>query len=321
MLRKQRLVLGIALTVLSADGLSACGAGTVGGGQQQRADAGPSSTPEGGQASDGGSTGGDAQMTGGGGGDGVGEDAATPGHTDDAGAGGDDGDAGIPSSYVPGLVAAGYGGMIVSSRDDGLHCTKAKFVSGGSNDDDELLRAVAWGKGVWLVGGGKRLFRSLDGVHWELRPLPMNRCMEAIAYGNGKFVSACNERTLISSDGLTWKVGGSIGSLGKHNVLQFGAGKFVATGDGRATFTSSDGVSWTALSGVDYGRFCEGQIRNEADCHSASWLDGLWFKSIWQGKIGRSTTGREPYSVVYTDADGNSVFTSYTFAAGMLAPL
>ena len=236
-----------------------------------------------------------------------------------------DGDGNVPDNFVPGLVAVGYGGLRLVSRDNGVTWTDRQIFSQGNVDDPDLLRAIAYGNGVWVASGLGHYLRSVDGVEWtETTPVrPDNTCLESIVFGKGKFVGVCGQTSYISTDGLTWTKGGDIGDLSGHNVVQFNDGKFVATGDSEKTFTSTDGSVWTELAGVTFGRVCEGEVRNKEDCHRAKWFDGVWFRIEWAGKIMRSTNGTS-FTQVYSDADTNSLYTDRadapSIAVGMVAP-
>lgn len=234
----------------------------------------------------------------------------------DTSAGGSDstGDDGM----VDGIVAVGYGGIRVISRDGGVTWSDAtQFIPDGV-DDEYLLRGIAWGAGTWVTTGWK-LLTSSDGVAWT-EHAPPDGCtvIESVAFGAGTFVATCGESTVISSDGVTWSPGGHVGATGGHTWIFWFDGQFAASGDSGASFVSADGVTWSAID-ISRVRACDGALRTEQECHAASWFDGVWLRPQWQGVIERSTDG-DAWAPVYADEMLNTVYDGYAFAAGRVAP-
>jgi hypothetical protein len=66
---------------------------------------------------------------------------------------------------VLGILGAGYGGLRIVSRDGGLSWGSRASIAANGGDDDNLIGAVAYGKGRWIATGWK-LWSSDDGVTW-----------------------------------------------------------------------------------------------------------------------------------------------------------
>lgn len=266
-------------------------------------------------------------------------DAATP--VADAGAAGsgaaDSGpDAGslVPPGQVAGLVGVGYGGLRVLSRDGGATWNQAKAETDGGGDDYELLRAVAWSHGTWMAVGWS-VTTSTDGVTWT----PLSRInedggtrwegaescglVEALTADDQYFYAACASgddphHAFRSADGLQWTDVGTIGAVGGHPSIAHRAGAFYAYGDPKTSFRSSDAITWTE-DPLQEATFCEGTWKSLADCHDASWWGGAYFRSEWQSKVTRSTTGSD-FVVVHDDPSNNTLYRPRAMAAGWVAP-
>src|SRR5436305_1416738 len=71
------------------------------------------------------------------------------------------------------------------------------YAETAGGDDLELLRAVVYGKGLWIATGWK-LVTSTDGVHWTdhgkiaAGPIPACNIVEGLAYKQGSFFAACD---------------------------------------------------------------------------------------------------------------------------------
>lgn len=252
------------------------------------------------------------------------------GNAEIPGQAGGGGQSGSAPDRVPGLVAVGYGGIRIVSRDGGLSWADRDSFAVDGGDDENLLRAVVFGDGLWIATGWK-LVTSTDGVAWtdhglinELDGMPPCNVIEGLAHDGTAFYAACtpwNEpgKVYVSSDGFAWSEHGTIGDTQGHLFLTFRAGQFVAYGDTLTTFVSPDAQSWTVLPGVERGTYCEGEWRSEDGCFSASWFEGAYLRSEWKGKITRSTDGGS-FEVVYTDDEENSVYQARAIAPGEVAP-
>jgi hypothetical protein len=263
--------------------------------------------------------------------EGLEQDAAAGGDTGgavgvsvDGGAAGESADE-VPSGYVPGIVAVGYGGLRVVSRDDGQSWSDAVDLGQANADDQNLLRAVTYGKGRWIATGW-RLMYSDDGVEWVDYSMVRDEfgdqsIIEGLAYKEGYFYAAGDPGKFYrSEDGLHWEhFGETIGNTQKHTALSFRGGKFVAFGDSHTSFTSTDGLVWSEL-GIANGTYCDGEWRSLSDCHDAAWFEpGFYLHAEWGGQIRRSTTGSN-FQNVYEDPDEHTAYKSFTFARGYVRP-
>src|SRR5688500_17481769 len=116
------------------------------------------------------------------------------------------------------------------------------------------------------------MFTSTGGTTWtEGKNADGCGCMEGAAFGTGAFVGPCGDDAYTSQDGLTWRRAGSVGNTSGHTYVLFGNGKFAASGDSGASYTSTNGQSWTLMSGVNKVHFCDGEFRSEGECPSEAW--------------------------------------------------
>jgi hypothetical protein len=225
------------------------------------------------------------------------------------------------------VIGVGYGGIRIVSRDGGLSWGDRVFPAPNGGDDDDLLRAVVYGKGRWLASGWK-LVTSDDGLHWTDHGkfndgiITDEQIIEGLAYKDGYFYAAGDgspSRLYRSPDGLTWSHFASIGDTVKHTGLTYRAGVFVSYGDSNTSYRSSDGTAWTDM-GVDEATYCGGAWKSFEDCHEAWWSDdGYYLLPQWGGDIQRSTSGQS-FETVYSDDQKNTLYRSRAVAEGYVAP-
>lgn len=307
----------------AAGGSAGFGSGGDGGdGDGQSGGAGGSGAADGGASSSaGGSSGagasgsGDTSATGGAGGAGGANTDATSSPTTGTTE---------PGEGVPGIIAVGYGGLRIVTRDLGQTWENETHWSEDGGDDHDLLRTIAYGNGVW-VSGGWRLVTSEDGVVWtdhgdakDVIDAVSCPVTDGMAFGRGKFLVACGSTLAESTDGLSWERVGPTPDVGKHPHLVFDelTERFACSGDDGPSFVSSDGSDWTEIE-IESVRLCEG-LASEDDCPSF-YHDGVYLSTQWGGWIRRSTTG-EDFMTTYSDQFGNNLFTKYSFAVGRVAP-
>ena len=194
--------------------------------------------------------------------------------------------------------------------------------------DQNLLRAVVYGKGRWIATGWK-LFTSDDGVEWTDHGMindgpKIRSCniVEGLAYKDGYFYAACPTGTpsevFRSSDGVEWESFAEIGDTGGHLFMGYRGGRFVAYGDEQRSFESQDALAWSEL-GIDEATYCEDTWKTLDECHGAAWFDGAYFREEWGGYILRSTDG-EDFEEVYEDDQSNTLYRSRAMAEGFVAP-
>jgi len=268
--------------------------------------------------------GGSASAGVGGGGAGGRGGGGAAGTTGAAGATGAAGTTGDPAGWVPGLIGVGYGGIRIASRDGGKTWGDRAYETTSGGDDDVLLRAIVYGKGIWVATGWK-LWTSTDGVHWtdhgRLKDGPVKACaiIEGLAYKDGTFYGVCDGKVFRSTDALTWTQHSTIPNTGSHVYLIYRGGKFVAYGDTKTSYESPDALTWTVMAGIEQATYCENSWKSQTDCKDSSWYDGAYLRADWQGKIARSTNGTS-FSTVYNDDQKNTLYQSRAIAAGYVAP-
>lgn len=225
---------------------------------------------------------------------------------------------------VSGIVAVGYGGLRLVSRDLGLTWEDETHWSSNGGDDHDLLRVIAFGNGVWVTGGW-RIATSTDGVEWVdqgdsrdvIDAVPCN-VTDGMAFGQGFFLVACGSNLARSLDGLSWEEVAPTPPVGGHPYLLYDAinEQFACSGDNGRSFVSSDGASWQETD-IDKARWCDGLVP-ESEC-PGFYHEGVLLRAEWGGNILRSTDGSD-WSTQYDDDFGNNLFTSYSFAVGRVAP-
>jgi len=233
----------------------------------------------------------------------------------------------VPDGYEPALIGVGYGGLRIVSRDGGMTWgDRASFKANGG-DDQDLLRAVVYGKGLWIATGWK-LVTSSNGKTWtdhglinENDFMPCN-VVEGLAYAADWFYAASSETPAVtyrSKDGLSWSKHGTIGTTQGHLFLTHRGDEFVAYGDNQTSFHSTDAATFSELFGISEATYCADGWRSLSDCFDASWFDGFYFRTEWQGKIARSQDG-DKWVMVHEDDQKNTLYRARAVAAGFVAP-
>ncbi|HKO50264.1 MAG TPA: hypothetical protein VJV79_21185 [Polyangiaceae bacterium] len=226
---------------------------------------------------------------------------------------------------VTGIIAVGYGGLRVVSRDLGRTWQNETHWSSDGGDDEDLLRTIAYGNGLWLSAGW-RLVTSTDGVAWTDRGMAEQvitpiRCpvTDGLAFGAGKFLVACGSNLASSSDGLSWTRVARTPDVGGHPYLIWHEAEqqFACAGDDGPSFVSDDGASWTEVA-ISKVHLCDGALEPKTECQSFS-VQGVFLTSEWGGVIRRSSTGKN-FEKTYQDQFENNLFTEYSFGVGRVAP-
>ncbi len=197
-----------------------------------------------------------------------------------------------PLGWRQAMVGVGYAGVRIRSLDLGETWPDVQRLAPTGGDDQNLLRCVAWGRGLFITGGWQ-YFTSPDGVAWTKRANPAGcGLMQGCAYGNGKFVATCGGTSYVSSDGVAWTRGGAVDTGGHPNLL-FGAGAFAVWGDAHRVFGSKDGAAWSLEAGLGSAGFCNDKLQERAACGDADWGFGVglkgWFQQMGGGGIFRAT--------------------------------
>lgn len=191
------------------------------------------------------------------------------------------------SNYIHNIVFfnqrfLGLGTTFVMPSEDGLkwepqHKLPERKMSWGM---DPTYHRFAIGNGV-LVGVGDFGASAVtkDGLEWTLNanPKPANTLID-VAFGNGVFVGGgMHGLRMRSSDGLSW-TDRVVGEEGEHiNAMIWDGKQFAGIGQG-GTYLSPDGLKWE-------------RIPNQDAPTTATFNDGVYVGSLWQGRIMRSTNG------------------------------
>lgn len=224
-----------------------------------------------------------------------------------------------PAGWIPAIVGVGYGGVRIRSTDLGQSWQNEVRLSTGYVDDENLLRAVAYGKGLWGAVGFQ-YFTSSDGITWTKRTHPCGTGIASgLAYGAGIFIATCLNGTgmsFLSNDGLTWRQGGGY-DVGGHPRVIYGGGRFALTGDNRTVYTSNDGMAWTVWPGMTDAAVCDGTIKSVAACGGAAFrTQGVWLLG-WLPAQGGSGIFRSTNGTTYTRVHTTGI---EAFAAGFVPP-
>jgi hypothetical protein len=188
--------------------------------------------------------------------------------------GGSDAQTTDPEEGEPVIVAVGYLGLRVRSRDLGQSWQdKQTFPDpGGSLDNPLLLRSAAYGNGLF-VAAGHRIFTSPDGATWTERDNPSEQWIGGLQWGNGRFVGAGgNGESWYSVDGVEWSSGGRIDADDNRvRSVAFGDGEFRAASHEGEWWSSTDGESWQHVSDGHTQKvaFCNGEFADREECGPA----------------------------------------------------
>jgi hypothetical protein len=190
-------------------------------------------------------------------------------HVIDDPAGGDDPNLLRGVGYGHGVFIA-VGNRVMTST-DGITWTTTIADTGS------FLSDAAWADGLWVTAGGNglRMSSTDDGATFAHTAPYVAGHFRSIAAGNGAFVAVGHTYgnaglSSVTRDGITWsdRTGGAA-----FAEVAFGAGVFVAVGDGGRVSVSSDGASWdeTTLGGDRIGDvvFADGEFL--AGSGSAYW--------------------------------------------------
>ena len=143
----------------------------------------------------------------------------------------------------------------VHTSTDGINWTQRSIpVSGG-------WEAIAYGNGIYVavgdVGGGSasnKYIYSSDGVTWSPSNTVPAGATRDVAFGNGIFVAVqgggcTNSCVRTSTNGITWTVQ-TTPTSGNFRSIVYTGSAFYATSNNGLGITSTDGVSWTSVSGI-----------------------------------------------------------------------
>ncbi|MDA1273398.1 MAG: hypothetical protein O2960_05005 [Verrucomicrobia bacterium] len=120
--------------------------------------------------------------------------------------------------------------------------------------------AIAYGGGLFVAVGNKRILTSPSGIDWTQRYQNPSVHLSSVAFGNETFVAVGDLYIGTSRDGVQW----NRSHLPEHplNDIIFADEEFVAVEENGAILTSNNGVDWTEqssstslpLRGVAFGK-------------------------------------------------------------------
>lgn len=177
------------------------------------------------------------------------------------------------------------------------------------------LRAAAFGKGLYMVAGGKPsepvLLTSFDLKNWTPQQIGARQAIWGLAYGDGVFVatpgydSFSNQSTLLTSeDGITWQTR-SLGVREGIISVAYGNGRFVAAGDRGTILSSVDAIGWNRVPSGVGEHFV-------AVTYVGSHFMAIWDQADRRGVV-ESVDG-STWNVVQFNADGRPRFKLSAFS-------
>ena len=99
--------------------------------------------------------------------------------------------------------------------------------------------------GKFMLAVFKNIFYSLDGENWTQAALTASQTIQAITYGNGKYVAVgLSGTSYYSTDGINWTAGSGLNTSYNYRKVEYGNGVFVAITDKAYPYYSTDGITW-----------------------------------------------------------------------------
>lgn len=219
--------------------------------------------------------------------------------------------------YVSGLT----NGNIIRSWDNGLtwEDVSKPFPTAG---------ILAYGNGILLSAPyllDSNLHRTTDnGATWDGPYVPSTVNLMDIEYGGGLFVMTTNSETsgtpqiLTSPDGITWTVRVSLAASanGFEEILWTGSKWVVVTDQGRAIYSSNDGITWTAGPSSTGSTWWDTAFNGttyvvaagNGNVYTSTTLAAFTARTVAAGKVLRSITYGNGLFVVTTTA--GDIYTS-----------
>ncbi len=151
----------------------------------------------------------------------------------------------------PIAVVVGYGARRVMST-DGVTWEHFTELDPNGKDDDNLLRGIGYGDGVFVAvgGGGQGLsYTSRDGIAWKNERRDLRAFLSDVVWFDGLFVAAGGNgfRVRSSDHGATWTDDPGYFS-GHFRGIAAGSDRVVAVGHSGTqgmSSTTMDGASWS----------------------------------------------------------------------------
>ena len=177
-------------------------------------------------------------------------------------------------------VVAGQTGALLTSTDA---ITWTRVTPAGVTGD---FYTAGYFNNLFVVAGASGIiYSSVDGVTWSVRTSPANgNTLRAVGSGGGRYVFMSDgDRVVVSPDLAAY----ANVTMPAYNYsvprwsIAYGAGQFVAVGNGGEISSSPDGSNWTAR-GSSYARWLN---------YHAAFLNNQWIVSGSNGGIMTSPDG------------------------------
>ncbi|MBC2606215.1 beta strand repeat-containing protein [Pelagicoccus albus] len=155
------------------------------------------------------------------------------------------------------VIAAGGSDGLVVSQDDGATWQAVSDLPSGFH-----AWSIAYADGNWAtVFPGQNdveAYRSSDGSTWTLASVSGTNVPEidmlttgslygsSLWLGLGSSYDGSSAQAMVSADGANWNASSVTGIDGDVKGLAYGAGLFVAVGDGSSVWASMNGIDWEA---------------------------------------------------------------------------
>ena len=254
----------------------------------------------------------------------------------------------FPNGTRISVVQTGEGQVSFSAGSVSSPSNATTWVTQNSNFPVTSIFTVAYGNGLWLLGGyGSNLRSSTDAITWVTQPSNFFFNVRSLTYANNLWVGVGyfgDIRT--STDAITWVTRTSnFGSTNIHTVA-YGNGTWVAGGYRGQLRTSTDAVTWVTrtsnfgtslILAVTYGggswvmTGSGGQIRTSTDAvtwttrtsnlggittmRAAAFGNGLWLVAGNGGNI-RTSTDTITWAT-QTSNFGSTVITTAVYDGGI----
>ena len=215
-----------------------------------------------------------------------------------------DADTGAGTGLVPGIIGVGYGGIRIISRDQGKTWGSRSSFAVDGGDDQNLLRAVAYGKGMWIATGWK-LVTSIDGgLTWsdhgmiaKLEPRPPCNIVEGLALERRSVYGACAVGTTGGCSDLPTGSGGprwpTLATPADTCFWRTPALGFLRMATrGRRSYRTMRCIGRANRVCAPWDLLRRTRSKSAAECGDEAGFRGSFFEPEWKGKIRASTTGR-----------------------------
>lgn len=207
------------------------------------------------------------------------------------------------------IVIAGFGGLLLLSKDGGKTWTKTGQDRDTTALDRYLYRSIAYGNGQWVVGGRNRMATSPDGAVWTVHDDATLDHVQGLAHGDGLFMASLHRGGAIlrSRDGAIWeRTGAAI--PGRHLRVLHALGKFYAwSEESRVDVSEDQGKTWKVVPGLKTAAYCGGDTIKEADAcygqgvgHRGTWWNGTFARIVERQKVLELSTDGKSWKRVYT---------------------